>query len=191
MSSKYHRKRGSTVAAVMFAASVLASAAHAQNEPVGGQPGPGAIQTVPDLEAQVAYQRAFEAVLWAMSASAIYRFRVGLLEQPGMADNVITAFSGPLKTIHELITPNQVTPYIGGTSDLRNGPVVLEVPAKSDKAVLYGQIVDAWQATMAFDASSGQNKPRPKCREIMEVCFEIHKKQTLPLRLQQSRDATK
>jgi hypothetical protein len=113
---------------------------------------------VSDLNAQVAYQRAFEAVLWAMPASAIYRFRVGLLEQPGMADNVITAYSGPLHTNHELITPNQVTPYIGATADLRKGPVVLEVPAKTDKGVLYGQVVDAWQATIADVGPSGRDK---------------------------------
>jgi hypothetical protein len=123
-----------------------------------GQPAAGAKQSVPDLDAQVAYQRAFEAVLWAMPAVAIYRLRFGLLSQPGMADNVIDAFSGPLHTFAELITPNQVTPYIGAVSDLRKGPVVLEVPAKTDKAVLYGQIVDAWQATIADVGPSGADK---------------------------------
>ena len=127
-------------------------------EPLGGQPAAGAKQSVADLDQQVAYQRAFEAVLWAMPASAIYRFRVGLLEQPGMADNVITAYSGPLHTFHELITPNQVTPYIGALADLRNGPVVLEVPAKTAKGVLYGQVVDAWQATIADIGPSGLDK---------------------------------
>jgi hypothetical protein len=144
--------------AVVVAALCSGSIASAQTEPVGGQPPPGTRQSVSDLEAQVAYQRAFEAVLWAMPASAIYRFRVGLLEQPEMADNVITAYSGPLKTIQELITPNQVTPYIGAVSDLRNGPVVVEVPAKSDKAVLYGQVVDAWQATIAEVGPAGADK---------------------------------
>ena len=78
---------------VVAAVLCSASTARAQSEPVGGQPPPGAKQSVSDLDAQVAYQRAFEAVLWAMPSAAIYRFRVGLLEQPGMADNVITAFS--------------------------------------------------------------------------------------------------
>jgi hypothetical protein len=137
---------------------LTASLTCASADPVGGQPPPGTEQSVEDLDAQVAYQRAFEAVLWAMPASAIYRFRVGLLEQPGMADNVITAYSGPLKTIHEVITGNQVTPYVGAVSDLRNGPVVLEVPAKTDKAVLYGQIVDAWQSTIAGVGPVGADK---------------------------------
>ena len=42
-----------------------------KSEPQGGQPPRGAKQSVTDLEEQVAYQRAFEAVLWAMPASAI------------------------------------------------------------------------------------------------------------------------
>jgi hypothetical protein len=140
-----------------IAALCVSSIASAQ-EPLGGQPPADAKQSVTDLDAQVAYQRAFEAVLWAMPASAIYRLRVGFLELPGMADNVIAAYSGPLRTIQEAITPNQTTPYIIGVSDLRNGPVVLEIPAKTDKAVLYGQVVDAWQATIADVGPVGPDK---------------------------------
>jgi hypothetical protein len=99
-------------------AAMLATPAFPQ-EPLGGQPLLGAKQSVGDLDGQVAYQRAFEATLWAMPAVAIYRFGVGMLEQPGMADNVIAAYNGPLHTFHEAITPNQVTPYIGGAADLR------------------------------------------------------------------------
>ena len=143
---------------LFIALAFVTTQAGAQGEPLGGQPAPGVKQSEKDLDEQVAYQRAFEAVLWAVPASAIYRFRVGMLEVPGMDDNVITAFSGPLKMDHELITPNQVTPYVGAVSDLRKGPVVLEVPAKSDKAVLYGQIVDAWQATIADVGPTGADK---------------------------------
>lgn len=134
--------------------------ANAQIETHGGQPGRNAKQSIKDLDEQVAYQRAFEAVLWAMPASAIYRFRVGMLEVPGMADNTIMANSGPLKTIQEVITGNQVTPYIGAVTDLRNGPVVLEVPAATEKGVLYGQVVDAWQSTIAGVGPVGEDKGR-------------------------------
>jgi hypothetical protein len=83
--------------------SVVVSA-NAQGEPLGGQPEHGAKQSVEDLDVQVAYHRAFDAVLWAMPASAVYRFRVGLLEIPGMDDNVIGATSRPLTPIDEGIT---------------------------------------------------------------------------------------
>jgi hypothetical protein len=132
--------------------------AWAQTEPRGGQPMAGASQSVPDLEAQVAYQRAFEAVVWAMPASAIYRLRQGFLEVPGMGENTILSMSAPLTPIHEVITGNNQTPYIGATTDLRSGPVVLEVPARNDKASLYGQIVDAWQATIADVGPAGVDK---------------------------------
>src|SRR5271170_7959751 len=77
-------------------------------EPLGGQPAIGSKPSVSDLDAQVAYQRAFEAVVWAIPASAIYRFRVGVLEVAGMADNVVIANPGPLTQSTELITANTV-----------------------------------------------------------------------------------
>lgn len=131
---------------------------NAPQEPLGGQPEPGSQQSVKNLGEQVAYGRSFEAILWAMPASAIYRFRVGLLQLPGVTDNVIAATSRPISPIQEAITPNQVTPYITATSDLSKGPVVLEVPAKTDKGVMYGQVVDAWQATIADVGPTGPDK---------------------------------
>lgn len=136
----------------------LTPAVTAQDNPPGGQPLPGAKQSVADLEEQVAYHRAFEAVLWAMPASAIHRFREGMLELPGVEDNVILAYSGTLRTMHKAITANTATPYIAAVSDLRKGPVVLEVPAVGEKASLYGQIVNAWQATIAGVGPVGADK---------------------------------
>ena len=118
----------------------------------------GAKQSVPDLEEQVAYHRAFDAVLWAMPASAIYRFRQGLYEVPDVEDNVVVAFSGTLKARHEVITANTAIPYIAAFTDLRKGPVVVEVPAATDKASLYGQVVDAWQVTIAAVGPSGPDE---------------------------------
>jgi hypothetical protein len=129
-----------------------------QTEPLGGQPPLGSKPSVPDLDEQVAYHRAFEAVLWAMPATAIYRLRVGLLQQPGMADNVIASYSGNLLPHTEVITGNTATPYVGAASDLRNGPVVLELPPQGEMASIYGQIVDAWQLTLADVGPAGMDK---------------------------------
>jgi hypothetical protein len=140
-------------------ASLLAlTPAHAQTEPLGGQPAPGAKQSFPDLEGQVAYQRAFEAVVWAMPATSVYRLREGFFKAYGITDNDIVAFSKPTTPSAEMLTPNTVTPYIAGFTDLRKGPVVLELPAKTDKASLFGQIVDAWQVTIADVGPSGEDK---------------------------------
>ena len=101
------RRRWTT--AGVLAAALLGSAAQAQDAPLGGQPPQGIMPSVPDLALQVTYQRAFEAVVWVMPASAIYRLRVGMTEVPGMGDNVILAYSVPLTPKDEAITPNTVT----------------------------------------------------------------------------------
>jgi hypothetical protein len=121
---------------------------NAQTEPVGGQPALDAKPSVRDLKEQVVYQRAFEAVIWSQPAVGLYGIRRGMFAL-GMKDNEIMAMSRPMTARHEFLTANNATPYIVSNADLRNGPVVLDVPAASNKGVLYGQVVDAWQETIA------------------------------------------
>lgn len=124
-------------------------------EPLGGQPPKGATASVRDFDYQIKYQRAFEAVLWNMPAVAIYSLRRGAFTDLGMKDNDIIAYSAAATPELEAITPNSVTPYIGAYTDLRKGPVVLELPVAGSDGSLYGQVVDAWQLTIADVGPSG------------------------------------
>jgi hypothetical protein len=67
----------------------------AQTKPLGGQPALGAKSSVEDFQAQIVYQRAFEAVIWSMPAVAIYRMRAGAFSALGASDNEIWAYSRP------------------------------------------------------------------------------------------------
>src|SRR5262245_18014532 len=129
--------------------------AGAITEPLGGQPASGVKASVSNLADQVAYQRAFEAVVWSQPATAVYSIRRGMLEGLGMKDNEVLAMSRPLTARHEVLTANNTLPYIVANADLRNGPVVLEVHAATAKGVLYGQVVDAWQESVADVGPSG------------------------------------
>ena len=60
----------------------------------------------------------------------------------------------------ETLTPNNVTPYVTSTTDLRKGPVVLEVPKATDKANLFGQVADNWYITIADIGPIGVDKGR-------------------------------
>ncbi|MBL8659186.1 MAG: DUF1254 domain-containing protein [Rhodospirillales bacterium] len=135
----------------------LASPALAQGgmEPLGGQPPQGSAPSVPDFDYQIKYHRAFEAVLWSMPAIAIYSLRRAAFDNLGMKDNDIIAYSAPATPRLEAITANSTTPYIAAYTDLRQGPVVLEVPAAGPDGSLYGQVVDAWQFTIADVGPSG------------------------------------
>lgn len=138
------------IAATSFAAVIV-------TDPIGGKPPAGLKPSVEDLDYQVKYQRAFEVVLWSMPAVSIYRFNEGdaaLSTEP----NTILAFSSGATPQAEILSANNVTPYIFSQTDLSKGPVVLEIPPVSDKASLYGQVVDHWQITIADVGPSGIDK---------------------------------
>src|SRR5262245_44995069 len=131
------------------------SSAGQPGEPLGGQPPAGSRPSVEDFDYQIKYHRAFEAVLWNMPAVAIYSFRRAAFHDLGAKDNDIIAYSAPATPRLEALTANSTTPYIAAYTDLRQGPVVLEVPAASTEGSLYGQVVDAWQVTIADVGPSG------------------------------------
>jgi hypothetical protein len=127
-------------------------------EPLGGQPPAGSKPSVKDFDYQIKYHRAFEAVLWNMPAIAIYSFRRAAFTDLGIKDNDIIAYSAPATPKLEAITANSTTPYISAFTDLRRGPAVLEIPAAGAEGSVYGQVVDAWQFTIADVGPSGLDK---------------------------------
>ena len=149
------------ITAILMTTSIMTSASAQLSEmptdPIGGQPPMGSKPSVKDLDYQVKYQRAFEAVLWSMPAVGLYGF-THATEGVGGGDNTVLAWSEPAKPSAELLTANNVTPYLLSQTDLSKGPVVVEIPAATDKASLYGQIVDHWQLTIADVGPSGIDK---------------------------------
>jgi hypothetical protein len=128
-----------------------------QIEPLGGQPAPGSKPSVTDLDYQVKYQRAFEAVVWAVPALGIYGFTKGF-NALGLKPNEIIAYARPATPRLEALTANNQVPCITTYTDLRDGPVVLEIPPATEEAALYGQIVDCWQVTVGDVGSSGLDR---------------------------------
>jgi hypothetical protein len=135
----------------------ISMAAPMPTDPIGGKPPAGSKVSVKDLEYQVKYQRAFEAVLWSMPAIGIHGFYRGAMNM-GADDNTVLAWSSPATPNAELLTANNVTPYLLSQTDLSKGPVVVEIPAATDKASFYGQIIDHWQISIADVGPSGIDK---------------------------------
>jgi hypothetical protein len=155
-----HRIRAFTISLLAIAVLGSSQAVLAQDgmETQGGQPPPGSRSSIQDFDYQIKYQRAFEAVLWNMPAIAIYSFRRAAFDNLGVKDNDIIAYSAPATPKLEAITANSSTPYITAFTDLQKGPVVLELPAASEEGSVYGQVVDAWQLTIADVGPSGLDK---------------------------------
>jgi hypothetical protein len=107
---------------------------------------------------QLLYQRGIEAVIWGMPAVSMAFFRDGAFEAYGITYHDIIAFSHPAQPKQELLTSNAQVPYVISFFDLRGGPVVMEVPPADEKSLLYGQVVDAWQVSIADIGPSGEDK---------------------------------
>lgn len=146
------------VAAALLIFTAKPALAQDDMETLGGQPPVGATSSIKDFDYQIKYQRAFEAVLWNMPAIAIYSFRRAAFDELGLKDNDFVAYSAPATPKLEAITANSSTPYITAFTDLRKGPAVLEVPAASAEGSVYGQVVDAWQFSIADVGPSGLDK---------------------------------
>ena len=127
------------------------------DEPLNGKPPADMKSSIQDYEYNLKYKRAFELAVWAMPALGIYGFRRATLALGG-EDNTILAWSKVAGPNAELLTANDVTPYVLAMTDLQKGAVVVEVPAATDKAVLYGQIVDHWQWAIADVGPIGMDK---------------------------------
>src|SRR5215813_11254035 len=155
------RSFATSLVAVIFAATAAAqqapttAGAGQPGEPLGGQPPAGSKPSIKDFDYQIKYQRAFEGVLWNMPAIAIYSFRRAAFTDLGAKDNDIIAYSAPATPRLEAITANSTTPYIASYTDLRKGPAVLELPVAGPDGSLYGQVVDAWQFTIADVGPTG------------------------------------
>jgi hypothetical protein len=114
----------------------------------------------PDLDYQLAYQRGIEAVIWSMPAISIREFQEAAFKDYGISWNDVILWSKPAVPRHELLTANNQVPYMLTALNLRQGPVVVEIPAAGAKAVLFGSFVDNWQAPIVDVGPSGTDEGR-------------------------------
>jgi hypothetical protein len=113
-----------------------------------------------DLAHQLAYQRAIEAVIWSMPAISIREFWESSFKDYGASWNDVILWSKPATPRHELLTANNQVPYMLTALNLRQGPVVVEIPAAGAKANLFGSFVDNWQAPIVDVGPSGSDEGR-------------------------------
>ncbi len=112
-----------------------------------------------DWEYQIAYQRGFEAVAWALPAVSMMSMRdanFGL----GGGYNTVYFMSRPPTPLQEALTPNNQTPYATVHLTTRVGPVVLEIPPASERTAIFGSAIDVWQVPVADIGPAGTDRGR-------------------------------
>ena len=113
-----------------------------------------------DLDYQLDYQRGIEAMIWSMPAISIREFQESAFKDYGANWNDVILLSKPAVPRHELLTANNQVPYMLTFLNLRQGPVVVEIPPAGEKALLFGSFVDNWQAPIVDVGPSGTDEGR-------------------------------
>jgi hypothetical protein len=110
-----------------------------------------------DLARRTIERRAVEAVIWGMPLVNTDAMRQAYLRDVGAKYNDICFFSKPADWRFQVTTPNASTHYVYFNFNLKDGPVVLEVPAAVGAGLL-GSVLDAWDVTTVGVGPEDENK---------------------------------
>jgi hypothetical protein len=110
-----------------------------------------------DLARRTIERRAVEAAIWGMPLVNTDAMRQAYFRDVGAKYNDICYFSKPQDWKFQVTTPNASTNYIYFNYNLKDGPVVVEIPAAVDAGLL-GSMVDAWDEPMTDIGPAGEDQ---------------------------------
>ena len=109
------------------------------------------------LADRVSYHRAIDAAVWAMPLMNFKFWRDSLAEN-GVGPNDVAYNSKLQDWRFQTATPNNTTPYIHLYWNMKDGPVVVEMPASKDGIGVFGTIMDAWQRPLEDVGAKGRDR---------------------------------
>jgi hypothetical protein len=110
------------------------------------------------LEYEIALQRGTQAVIWGLPAVSMKGLFESIQRDLGAGYQDIVYFSKPMVSRHGFLTANNNVPYVIVVLNTKDGPVVLDVPAASEKTMYFGTIIDLWQTPIADVGPNGDDK---------------------------------
>lgn len=110
-----------------------------------------------DLGYQLCYQRGVQAVIWGMPAVSLAALRQATFRDLGAGYNDVVYMSGVATPRHELLTANHELLYGLVMLNVKEGPVVLEVPPATETVAFFGSAVDSWMVPVAELGSTGED----------------------------------
>lgn len=110
-----------------------------------------------DIGYQLCYQRGVQAVIWGMPAISLAALREAMVRDLGAAYNDIVYMSNVPLPRHELLTAHHEVLHVVVMLNLKEGPVVLEVPPATGTVAFFGSAVDSWMVPVADLGSAGSD----------------------------------
>jgi hypothetical protein len=103
------------------------------------------------------HHRAVESLVWAMPLLNFKASRDGHAAI-GAGKNVVGYYSVIQDWRFQLATPNNTTPYVNFYWDLRDGPIVVEIPPSGEGVAIFGTLMDAWQRALEDVGAMGKDR---------------------------------
>jgi hypothetical protein len=110
-----------------------------------------------ELNRRTVERRAVEAAIWGMPLVNTDAMRQAYFRDVDAKYNDICYFSKPQNWKFQVTTPNASTNYVYFNYNLKDGPVVVEIPAAVDAGLL-GSMVDAWDEPMNDIGPAGMDE---------------------------------
>src|SRR6266850_2511405 len=110
-----------------------------------------------DLARRTVQRRAVEAAIWGMPLVNTDAMRQAYFRDVGAKYNDICYFSKPADWRFQVTTPNASTNYVYFNYNLKDGPVVVEIPAAVGAGLL-GSMVNAWDEPMNDIGPAGEDQ---------------------------------
>src|SRR6478736_4493834 len=103
------------------------------------------------------YRRGVEAALWGMPLVNFDAMRQAYFRDAGAQYNDIIYWSKPSDWRNQTTTPDHSTSHVMFFVNLKNGPIVVDIPATGETN-LYGTLIDSWTVPMMNIGKQGEDK---------------------------------
>jgi len=108
------------------------------------------------IHERMLHHRAIDAVVWAMPLLNFKGYRDGH-RALGVGYNDIAYNSKVQDWKFQTATPNDTTPYVNFFWNVKDGPVVVEIPPSAEGVGIFGTLMDAWQRPLEDVGAKGKD----------------------------------
>ena len=109
------------------------------------------------LEERIMHSRAFDTVMWSVPLMNYKAIRDGYKKGAGVDYNNVVYHSKVQTWELEIPTGNNTTPYIIAYWTVKDGPIVIEIPAGTKDVSLFGAMMDSWQRPIGDVGPAGRD----------------------------------
>ena len=110
-----------------------------------------------ELNRRTIERRAVEAAIWGMPLVNFDAMRQAYFRDADANYGDVLYFSRPADWKFQTTTPNNSTRYVMFFTNLKDGPVVVDIPA-ADHAALFGTLIESWQVPLMDVGNAGEDK---------------------------------